>query len=442
MCISFTKTKNDIEMSISNIIIFIACYSEPKNELLKTINSVVNTNHPLNKKIIFVIVDGKIKGKRNDFTTADYAKEIFKVKNPVWVCEKYEIYNGLYEDIFYILLIKNKNNGKKDSFSLLQRILTYRENHDEQFLKMYKIIFKNKFNEQNLIENCKNYILMLDTDTEIEKDSITILSRYLDENENCMAVCGETKLINANQNFITISQAFEYWITHKTLKAIESYYGEILVLSGCFTLYRKSSICNLKLIDKYIHENNDNLYKANITKLGEDRYLTNLLLIEYPEKTTYYLEKAKCYTKCPDNIRTLMSQRRRWSNSLIFCHLFLLFETPNYNFWKKTKFILIIIFELAIMFIGPILFILAYIYLIIFVILCIEKSQILIISFIISIICFFMPTIMSIILNSKKNIIRSFFFILTIPFYSILIPIYSIGRSDNFGWGISRKIVN
>lgn len=446
--ISFKKVKVEERCEESSIVVFIPCYTESKEELLNTIESVTNTEYSSGRKSFFIVVDGNVIGLNNSATTAQYAKEILEVNQPIWLCNDYSVYQGWYKNVFYTLLIKSRNRGKKDSFVLLQKILGKHDEiretvcvnitSDNQMLTTFDLMCERILMNSNVN---KDYILMLDTDTQIEPKSLKVLSTYLDENELCMAVCGETLLTNARMNFITVSQAFEYWITHKSLKAMEACYGEVLVLSGCFTLYRKDVICKQNVINRYVYEDDANLYVANLTKLGEDRLLTNILLQEYPDFTTDYLEQAKCYTDCPENLTTLLSQRRRWTNSLIFCHVLLLMQPPKYKFWKKLCFYIVVMFELALVLILPLLLILAYYYMIIFIIILanVPDMYIVLIPLIITLLCFTMPFWMSLILCSPINMYRSIYFIFTIPFYSILIPLYSLGKSDNVKWGSTRK---
>ena len=53
-----------------------------------------------------------------------------------------------------------------------------------------------------------------------------------------LGVCGETELANAKQSIITMMQVYEYFISHHMAKALESLFGSVTCLPGCFTLYR------------------------------------------------------------------------------------------------------------------------------------------------------------------------------------------------------------
>ena len=418
----------------SNVLIFIPVYSENKIILENTLESVLLNDYPLDAKIACLVVDGCIVGKNNDDTTSNYAKQILNTTTNISFNKYYQVYVGNYKQMKYILVIKNKNSGKKDSFIFVKKCLYYClftsniNNNDD--LYFYKNIGK-------LMGNI-NYILMLDTDTKLEESSITSLVNYLDSNITTAAVCGETSLIKKSENFLVMSQYFEYYITHYTLKSLENVFGNVLVLSGCFTLYRKDVLVNKELINLYSKEEKDTLCNANVTLLGEDRYLTNLITRLYPNLNTRYTEKAKCYTEAPSDLKTLICQRRRWTNSMIFCHLKLLGDLPKYNIFKKCIFSMIIIFELWLVLFMPLLISIGYYYVIIFL----SNPPYNTISITLTVIFTNIPIIMCIILKNFNMIKYAFVFQFILPFFSIIIPIYSIFVCDDISWGKTREINN
>jgi chitin synthase len=61
----------------------------------------------------------------------------------------------------------------------------------------------------------------------------------------------------------------------------------------------------------------DTLHKKNLLHLGEDRYLTTLILKHFPNYKTKFTPDATCKTNAPDTWSILLSQRRRWINSTV-----------------------------------------------------------------------------------------------------------------------------
>jgi len=107
-------------------------------------------------------------------------------------------------------------------------------------------------------------------------------------------------------------------------KAFESLFGSVTCLPGCFTLYRlrtpdthKPLLISNPLITDYSENRVDTLHMKNLLHLGEDRYLTTLLLKHFPWFKTQFVRDAHAYTVAPDDWRVLLSQRRRWINSTV-----------------------------------------------------------------------------------------------------------------------------
>lgn len=139
-----------------------------------------------------------------------------------------------------------------------------------------------------------------------------------------IGVCGETSLANAKQSLITMMQVYEYFISHHMAKAFESLFGSVTCLPGCFTLYRlrtpdthKPLFLSNQLLHDYSENRVDTLHMKNLLHLGEDRYLTTLLLKHFPTHKTQFVRDAHAYTVAPDDWKVLLSQRRRWINSTV-----------------------------------------------------------------------------------------------------------------------------
>lgn len=71
------------------------------------------------------------------------------------------------------------------------------------------------------------------------------------------------------------------------------------------------------VIEDYSENRVDTLHMKNLLHLGEDRYLTTLLLKHFPMYKTQFVRDAHAYTVAPDEWKILLSQRRRWINSTI-----------------------------------------------------------------------------------------------------------------------------
>lgn len=119
-------------------------------------------------------------------------------------------------------------------------------------------------------------------------------------------------------------KVYEYFISHHMAKAFESLFGSVTCLPGCFTLYRlrtpdthKPLLISNQLIQDYSENRVDTLHMKNLLHLGEDRYLTTLLLKHFSNFKTQFVRDAHAYTVAPDDWKILLSQRRRWINSTV-----------------------------------------------------------------------------------------------------------------------------
>ena len=72
-----------------------------------------------------------------------------------------------------------------------------------------------------------------------------------------------------------------------------------------------------KVIADYAINDLDTLHKKNLLSLGEDRYLSTLMLKTFPKRKMVFIPQAVCKTVVPDTFWVLLSQRRRWINSTI-----------------------------------------------------------------------------------------------------------------------------
>lgn len=79
------------------------------------------------------------------------------------------------------------------------------------------------------------------------------------------------------------------------------------------------------VIDEYAEPNVDTLHKKNLFSLGEDRYLTTLMMKNFPTFKMKFTPDAIAHTVAPSKWSVLLSQRRRWINSTIHNLVELLF---------------------------------------------------------------------------------------------------------------------
>jgi len=76
-------------------------------------------------------------------------------------------------------------------------------------------------------------------------------------------------------------------------------------------------LANPDIVEHYSENVVDTLHKKNLLLLGEDRYLSTLMLKTFPKRKQVFVPQAVCKTTVPDEFKVLLSQRRRWINSTV-----------------------------------------------------------------------------------------------------------------------------
>ncbi|KAF9235539.1 chitin synthase-domain-containing protein [Melanogaster broomeanus] len=210
-----------------------------------------------------------------------------------------KIYSGLYECAGHVVPSRPGNRGKRDSQMVMIHFLN-------------EVHFNSPMNplELEIYHQIKNVIGVNPT--------------FVLHDQKVLGVCGETELANAKQSIITMMQVYKYFLSHHMAKAFESLVASATCLPGCFTLFRlrtadthKPLLISNQMVTDYSQNRVDMLHMKNLLHLGEDRYLTTLLLKNFPMHKTQFIRDAHAYTVAPDDWKILLSQRRRWINSTI-----------------------------------------------------------------------------------------------------------------------------
>ncbi|KAJ6488481.1 glycosyltransferase family 2 protein [Mycena vitilis] len=328
------------------VICQVPCYTEGDASLRKTIDSLAQLKYDDKRKLLLIICDGMIVGSGNDRPTPRIALHILGADpnldpEPLSFLSLGEgakqhnmgkVYSGLYQCkghvVPYLVVAKvgkptersrPGNRGKRDS-QMLMHFLNKVHFMNPLELEMYRQI-------KNVIgvnPTFYEYVFMVDTDTTVDQFSVNRLISSMIHDKKLLGVCGETQLANAKQSIITMMQVYEYFISHNMAKAFESLFGSVTCLPGCFTLYRlrtsdthKPLLISNQLIHDYSENRVDTLHMKNLLHLGEDRYLTTLLLKHFLTFKTQFVRDAHAYTVAPDDWQVLLPQRRRWINSTV-----------------------------------------------------------------------------------------------------------------------------
>ncbi|CRG91673.1 chitin synthase [Talaromyces islandicus] len=470
---------------LAHTMCLVTCYSEGEEGIRTTLDSVAMTDYPNSHKTIIVICDGIIKGKGEEFSTPeivigmmhDFVVPPEEVQPYSYVAvasgskrhNMAKIYAGFYDygqtsivppekqqrvPMMVIVkcgtpaeakLPKPGNRGKRDSqiilMSFLQKVM-----FDERMTELEYDMFNGLWNVTGISPDYYEIILMVDADTKVFPDSLTHMVSAMVKDPEIMGLCGETKIANKADSWVTMIQVFEYYISHHQAKAFESVFGGVTCLPGCFSMYRIKApkggqnywvpiLANPDIVEHYSENVVDTLHKKNLLLLGEDRYLTTLMLRTFPKRKQVFVPQAVCKTTVPDEFKVLLSQRRRWINSTVH-NLFELVLVRDLcgTFCFSMQFVVFV--EL----IGTLVLPAAISFTFYVVIVSIVKKPVQIIPLVLLALILGLPGVLIVITaNRFVYVLWMLIYLISLPVWNFVLPVYAYWKFDDFSWGDTRK---
>ncbi|KAI9267805.1 chitin synthase-domain-containing protein [Sporodiniella umbellata] len=452
------------------IICQVPCYTESEESLRKTIDSIAVLKYDDKRKLLFLVCDGMIIGSGNDRPTPRIVLDILGVDanvdpEPLSFLSLGEgikqhntakIYSGLYECsghvVPYVVVVKvgapNErqkpgNRGKRDSQMVLMRFLN-KVHFESPMTPMELEIFHQIKNVIGVNPTFYEFVLMVDADTEVLPDSLNRMVSCFVHDAKVIGLCGETKLANEKDSWVTMIQVYEYYISHFLAKAFESLFGSVTCLPGCFCMYRVRSpgknqplLVSNQVIDDYAENRVSTLHQKNLLHLGEDRYLTTLILKHFPTHKTKFTADAGCLTNAPDRWSVLLSQRRRWINSTIHNLGELVFLPQLCGFCCFSMRFVVILDLLSTLVMPAVVCYLGYL----IYQLATNADQVPLISLITLCGVYGLQAIIFFARRKWEHIGWMIVYILAIPIFSFFIPVYSFWHFDDFSWGNTRLVL-
>ncbi|KAL3229042.1 Chitin synthase 3 [Nakaseomyces bracarensis] len=470
---------------LAHTVCFVTCYSEDEIGLRTTLDSLSTTDYPNSHKLLMVVCDGLIKGSGNDLTTPEIALGMMEdfVTMPEDVLpysyvavasgtkrhNMAKVYAGFYkyddstvpvekqQRVPMITIVKcgtpeeqgsakPGNRGKRDSQVILMSFLQ-KITFDERMTELEYQILENIWQITGLMADFYETVLMVDADTKVYPDSLTHMMAEMVKDPLVMGLCGETKIANKGQSWVTAIQVFEYYISHHQAKAFESVFGSVTCLPGCFSIYRIKSpkgsdgywvpvLANPDIVERYSDNVTETLHKKNLLLLGEDRYLSSLMLRTFPNRKQIFVPKAACKTIAPDEFKVLLSQRRRWINSTVH-NLFelVLIKDLCGTFCFSMQFVIMI--EL----IGTLVLPLAICFTIYVIIFSIVSRPTPIITLVLLAIILGLPGLIVVVTATSWSYLGWMLcYLCGLPIWNFVLPSYAYWKFDDFSWGDTRTI--
>jgi len=475
-------------------ICLVTAYSEGEEGIRCTLNSLATTTYPDKKQLLFVIADGIIVGSGNDRSTPDICigmiiedpklgkaepKSYFAIADGAKQHNMARVHAGYYivdgHRVPAVVVVKcgtpaeanaakPGNRGKRDSQLLLMNFLS-RVTFDDRMTPLDYDLFRKVQHLCGVTPDKFEIVLMVDADTKVLPTSLSYLIAAMVNDPLIMGVCGETRIANKTTSWVTWIQVFEYYISHHLGKCFESLFGGVTCLPGCFCMYRIKApkpgspntyvpvLANPDIVEDYSENIVDTLHKKNLLLLGEDRFLTTLMLRTFPKRKMIFVPQALCKTIVPDEFKVLLSQRRRWINSTVhnLMELVLVRDLCG-TFCFSMQFVVgMELFGTAVL-PAAIVF---TVYLIVDLVLVIIKAQQVSVNNTLSYVWEHgpvMPLVMLfcvlglpgvlVMLTSQKVIyvLWMFVYLFGLPVWNFILPVYAFWHFDDFSWGETRKV--
>jgi chitin synthase len=191
-----------------------------------------------------------------------------------------------------------------------------------------------------------------------------------------------------------------------------------------------------EVVEAYSQIRVDTLHQKNLLHLGEDRFLTTLLLKHHPKYKTKYTFHAHAWTIAPDSWSVFMSQRRRWINSTVH-NLIELIPLQQLCGFCCFSMRFVVFLDLLSTIVQPVT--VAYIvYLIVLV--SMNSSVVPLMAFVLLGAIYGLQAIIFILRRKWEMVGWMIIYILAMPVFSFGLPLYSFWHMDDFSWGNTRVV--
>jgi chitin synthase len=229
---------------LAHSICLVTAYSESVEGLRTTLDSLATTDYPNSHKLILVIADGMVKGAGNDKSTPEIVLSMMKefVIEPedveahsyVAIADGHKRHNmaKVFAGFYYyddatvekskqqrvpVVLVaktgnpleasdpKPGNRGKRDSqivlMAFLQKVM-----FDERMTTFEYEFFNSLWRVTGVSPDRYEMVLCVDADTKVFPDSLTRMVSCMVQDEEIMGLCGETKIANKGETWVTMIQ--------------------------------------------------------------------------------------------------------------------------------------------------------------------------------------------------------------------------------------------
>lgn len=155
-------------------------------------------------------------------------------------------------------------------------------------------------------------ILCVDADSRLSHDALAVLVPRLQE-PGVVGVSGQVAIRNRT-NLLTRLQALEYLLSNGGMRMALSHLGLVTVVPGPIGLYKRTILEQIERLPGNRHGqplSGGSVYGPLSDETFAEDFQLSLSALALGGRIVYE-PRACAYTKCPDRIETLISQRYRW----------------------------------------------------------------------------------------------------------------------------------
>lgn len=350
------------KFSSKTLAFVVPCYSESKEEITSTLDSLVEQSGlDVHKRLLVVICDGRVKA-------ADAAKEtnqilfedIFDYDSKEVVVNTHDNFDrgyqswtrhyvgietrtGTYRGVPFMVVVKSSNHGKRDSLIFL-RVLLHKFNlrtHARQtpFSEAFLTFFHTTCGTFGI--HHFDFVVGADADTTFHPKCTSEMMKKAMERDNIVGVTGivRCRFKPGQAGFWSLFQHAEYLKSQALRRLHQSEIThQVTCLPGACQLFKvRESTCGdtlMRYLFGYYPQDRDGLITAVRAFGGEDRNHMALIFTLTPYETSRMVWTAHAFTDPPQNFKVFLSQRRRWSLSSMTNNIITVFGRGQ-NLWER-----------------------------------------------------------------------------------------------------------
>ncbi|KAG5957409.1 hypothetical protein E4U58_006082 [Claviceps cyperi] len=465
---------------LEKMVMLLPCYNETKDEISRSLDSLIQQRGiDKHTRLIFIIVDGMVRGPGMEKTTHEYFLEDILSDGVTRLFDNgYRARDGLfmpvttrvgrYKDVPFMFVGKRYNQGKRDSLCFARSLLYHFRTSQKQNMqpsqhqdhRAAKDVTATIFNSdlfdylaQCLLNNGLSdvdYLVGMDADTIFDDNCVAEMMTMIRKKPEIVGVCGHVcvDFDSRNFSFWSLYQSVEYSQTQGLRRMFQSRItGKVNCLPGCCQLIKvdEATFGDVVLRERfgYCPKPNDVMTQQIMGNYSEDSIHASIIFSLFPRKKTAQALRAKAFTIVPQTWKVFLSQRKRWALGSISNEFVMIFRPGIILIerlqsmvavmtWAITPFIIAAVGQLIVMFVhkGKSVFE--------------DKTFVGLISVLwvryaySFCIGFWLPRNN---LERLQYFVGFFMHLFTSPFMNIIVLFYSLLYADDFKWGKTREVV-